>query len=410
MFAALFAACTPVDPGGSVAEPTDPCEVPGHICTWAGTPGLAILAPEGLTREKAGFYWPHDVVFTAEGDAYVPDFNNHRIQWIHPDGIVTTLSGSGWLGDGPQSISLYEGCWYGCDLRLSDWWHPGQLSFDPTIADVFWVASWHNHRVVRVDLVGKTMEWWAGAGVEGSRDGERDQALLTFPSSVVAADDSTLYVSDQGNHVIRRITTDGVVEVFAGAPGGPGYEGDGGPAGEARLRSTASWVGAPAARLVLDGNRLLIADTLNSVIRVIDLDTGIIDRFAGKFVSTGWAGQFNQLTGEMYEGELEGDPGHKGDGGDALDARFAWPRDLVVSPTGDIFVADSSNHCVRRIDPSGIVSTVAGQCTKSGFEGDEGPGTEALLHLPVGVSLDPAGNLYVADSNNQVIRRVARDW
>ena len=345
-------------PPSSEPPPGDPCEEGGNICTWAGTPGLAFLAPEGLHRTKTGFYWPHDVLFTPEGDAYVPDFNNHRIQWIHPDGIVTTLSGSGWLGDGPPDIGEYEGCWYGCDLGLSDWWHPGQMAADPSSSDVFWVASWHNHRVVRVDLVGQRMEWWGGAGEEGFREGERDQALFAFPSSVVVAPGGTQYVSDQGNHVIRRIGVDGIVEVFAGQPGGPGYEGDGGPAAEARIRSTAEWVGAPAGRMVLDGNRLLFADTLNSILRVIDLDTGIIDRFAGKFVSTGVMGQFNTVTGEVYEGELDGKPGHKGDGEDMLDARFSWPRDLVVAPAGDIFVADSSNHCVRRIDPSGEESGI----------------------------------------------------
>jgi DNA-binding beta-propeller fold protein YncE len=287
------------------------------------------------------------------------------------------------------------------------------MYLDPHTPDVFWAASWHNHRIVRVDMVGSTMEWSAGAGEAGYRNGAPEQVLLAFPSSVVVAEDGTQYVSDQGTHTIRKILPDGTVEHFAGVAGEPGYDGDGLLASDARLHSTAFWVGAPSARLMLDEDEglLYVVDTLNSLVRVIDLDTGIIDRFAGRFVSSGPAVLLNELYGTIYESEREGRPGHGGNGGDRLDARFGWPRDIARGPTGDFFIADSSNHCVRRIDASGIVSTVAGTCGEEGsYGGDEGPATEALLNLPVGVALDARGDLYVADANNHLIRRVKRDW
>jgi DNA-binding beta-propeller fold protein YncE len=402
---AALGACEPADDGSDTFE--NPCAVPGNVCTWAGLPGIGLLSEDGLFRTESGFYWPHDIVFMPSGEAYVPDFNNHRIRRIGTDGIVTTVSGSGWLGDGPPGV---DNCWYGCDLGLSDWWHPAQISLDPRFPDVLWVASWHNHRVVRIDLVGQRMEWYAGAGEAGARDGDPEQVLMSFPSSVVVADDGTEYVSDQGNHTIRKITPDGTVETIAGLAGEPGYAGDGGPAVLARLRTNDLWVGAPAAHLLLDGHRLFVNDTLNSIIRVIDLDTGVIDRFAGTFQSSGYGLEYNELTGQPYNGEYEGLAGYAGDGGDALDAEFAWPRDLAKGPSGDLFVADSSNHCVRRIDRDGFVSTVAGVCGELGFSGDEGPATEANFHLPVGVEVDADGNLYIADANNHVIRRVARDW
>jgi DNA-binding beta-propeller fold protein YncE len=349
-------------------------------------------------------------LFLPSGDTLVTDFNNHRIRRIAPDGIVTTVSGSGWLGDGPPGVSA---CWFGCDLEKSDWWHPSQMFLDPHTPDVFWAASWHNHRIVRVDLLNHSMEWATGAGEPGYRNGEPEQVLLAFPSSVVVARDGTQYVSDQGTHTIRKILPDGVVEHFAGTAGEPGYDGDGGPAAEARLHSTAFWVGAPSARLLLDEDEgvLYVVDTLNSIVRVIDLDTGVIDRFAGKFVSNGTSFMVNELNGTIYESAPEGRPGHAGDGKDRLEARLGWPRDIAPGPSGDFFIADSSNHCVRRIDADGIVSTVAGECGDDGlYGGDGGPAVEAQFNLPVGLALDTRGDLYVADANNHVIRRVKRNW
>jgi DNA-binding beta-propeller fold protein YncE len=227
---------------------------------------------------------------------------------------------------------------------------------------------------------------------------------------VVAAPDGSQYFSDQFNHTIRRIRPGGVVETIAGAAGEPSYAGDGGLAADARLRTTGPGVGGAASRLMLDGHLLYVADCMNSVIRVIDLDTGTIDRAAGEFRSDGVTQLFNEITGAPYTGERAGLDGYAGDGGDALDARFARPRDVAMGPSGDLFVADTGNHCVRRIDRNGIVSTVAGRCGVIGFAGDEGPATDAQFHLPSAVDLDAAGNLYIADTNNHVIRRVARDW
>lgn len=379
-WAALFGGC-------EAESAADPCGVPGNVCTWMGLPQMALASPVERDRLDVGLYWPLDLSFGPDGTGYVADFNNHRVLQVSPAGWVTLVTGTTFPGDGLHNGG---GCDAGCDALATEVWHPSQIVVDPVDPRVVYTVAWHDHRVVSTDLDASVTTWELGDGRERF---STDPVSLAFPSSMVIGDDGMWYVADQGNQVIRGFAPDGTSALIAGRPGVPGYAGDGGPAAEALLRGHADWVGGPTSKLVLRGRTLYAADSLNGVIRAIDLDAGTIDRVAGRFVEG------------ASEGSLQG---YEGDGGDALEAVFAGPRAVAFGPDGEMYVADSGNNCIRVVE-DGIVSTFAGRCgEEEAYAGDRGPALNASFAFPVGVVVDAAGDVYISDSNNQVIRRVVR--
>ena len=220
------------------------------------------------------------------------------------------------------------------------------------------------------------------------------QAHLNFPSGVAVDDSGNIYIADTWNQRIRRVDTSGIITTIAGTgefKESPtfyegrigGYSGDGGPAVGARLNF-------PRAVAVDGSGNLYIADDGNHLIRRVDTG-GIITTIAGTGEGTG--------EERYYQG------GYSGDGGAAVEARLYGPIDLAVDGAGNLYIADSSNHCIRRVDASGIITTVAG-VGNSGYSGDGGPAVDAQLRFPNGIDVDEAGNLYIADSGNDRIRQV----
>ena len=153
---------------------------------------------------------------------------------------------------------------------------------------------------------------------------------------------------------------------------------------------------------------LYFADTVNGVIRRIDLDAGTIHHLAGAYASAGEMEFIDPVTTKPYTADAGSIPGYSGDGGPAKDAVFNTPRDLALSEDGNLlYVADTKNNCVRVIDlVTEIVETFAGTCGVFGFDGDKGKATKALLSEPFGLEVGPDGYVYIADSLNHVIRRV----
>ena len=183
-----------------------------------------------------------------------------------------------------------------------------------------------------------------------------------------------MLVADSANHRIRRLdVVTGTLTTVAGTGPG-GFGGDGGPASAALLND-------PKAVLVGPRGEICIADSANDRVRLVD-PTGVITTVAGTGVA-----------------------GFSGDGGPATSAQVHAPRALALDAAGNLFLADDNNDRIRRIDPAGVITTVAGSGTL-GYDGDEGPATAAALNRPRGVAVDGAGNLYLADSGNHVIRMV----
>jgi len=241
------------------------------------------------------------------------------------------------------------------------------------LGNVF-IADTRNNRIRRVSAGGIIFtvagDGRAGFGGDG---GSAVAASLSGPFDVRVSPAGDLYIADTENHRIRRVTPEGVIATIAGT-GVPGFSGDGGPATSAALNTPYS------VALGAQGN-LYMTDSENHRIREISPD-GLIHTIAG--------------TGEM---------GYSGDGGPATSARLNSPQFVFVTRDNEIYVGDEHNHRIRKISPSGIIVTVAGN-GDAGFGGDGGPATEALFSDPECVWVLPSGGFLVADGDNQRIRYV----
>jgi uncharacterized protein (TIGR03437 family) len=220
-----------------------------------------------------------------------------------------------------------------------------------------------------------TIKVIAGTGTAGfsGGGGPAISAQLNAPAGLALDSAGNLYIADQGNNRVRKVTPAGIITSIAGN-GNPGVSGDGGLA-------TAAAIGA-AQHLAFDtAGNLYISQPNDNVVRVIS-PAGTINTFAGN-----------------------GKPGFAGDGGPAVNAMFSEPDGLGVDGVGNVYVADRQNDRIRKINPQGTITTVAGS-PKQGFSGDGGPATSATLSEPESVALASDGTLYIADTNNFRIRTV----
>lgn len=295
---------------------------------------------------------------------------------------------------------------------------PAAVAYDPN--GTLFIADERNHRIRRVSLDG-TITTIAGTGSPGfSGDGgPASQAKLNGPRGLAVDRSGNLLIADTANHVIRRIAPNGVISTVAGNNFN-GFRGDGSPAPTAMLDTPTAVAADP------NSNDYFIADTRNHRIRRVTA-TGLITTYAGTVTGAGFAGdgniavfaQLNQPSALAFDraGQLYiADSGNNrirridltGTITSVGDSNLASPRGLAVQADGGILVADTANHRIRRIDPNGTITTIAGTGLP-GFGGDGGPANDARLNFPAGLALDPAGNLLVADSANNRIRRLVAD-
>ncbi len=236
------------------------------------------------------------------------------------------------------------------------------------------ISMREHHIISRIDTKGM-MTKYAGTGSSGfsGEGGPALEAELNVPAGLAFDSEGNLYVADRENHRVRRIDSEGIITTIAGN-GTPGFSGDGGPATEARLN-------LPSGIAVDDEDNIYIADRSNNRIRVVHPD-GTIHTFAGTGVD-----------------------GYRGDAGPADQAQLSKPFGLALDDQGNLYIADRGNNRIRKINPEGIITTVAGD---GGFffMGDNGPAYQASIAGPTGVAVDEQGNLYIADRNNNRIRMV----
>jgi sugar lactone lactonase YvrE len=274
-------------------------------------------------------------------------------------GTITTAAGTGQSGSSPDGGPATQ-------TRLNA---PGGLAVDP--AGNLFIAEVHNSRVRKVSPEGII---------------STVAARLNVPQLMALDPAGNLFINERGANRMRKLSPAGVLTTVAGN-GRAGFSGDGGPATEARIQGPGGIAVDPA------GN-LFIADHNNHRIRKVSPD-GLITTVAG----SGPAGQGNGAS--------------TGDGGLATEARLNGPCGLTLDRSGNLFFAEAgevSGHVgggyrVRRVSPDGIITTVAGS-DAPGFSGDGGPASQARLNTPVGIAVDTEGNLFIADSNNHRIRKV----
>src|ERR1041385_2134294 len=252
--------------------------------------------------------------------------------------------------------------------------HPRGLAIDSTGS--VYISDTDNWRVRRVSPAG-IISSVAGNGSYGAA-GDGSMAISASFSDVtgIALDAAgTLYIADASNRRIRKVTPGGIVTTFAGT-GIEGSSGDGGLATNATLNRPVS------VTIDVAGN-LYICDSASHNIRRVSLASGIITRYAG----SGLAAFF-------------------GDGGQATGASLMFPLGVATDKSGNLYIADAGNNCIRRVSPGGVIATVAGNGNRAGFAGDGAAATVALLNIPSDVAVDGSGSLFIADSGNNRIRKV----
>jgi sugar lactone lactonase YvrE len=381
------------------------------VTTFAGTAGVSGVT-DG-TGSAALFLNPQGMTVDAADNLIVADTSNHTIRKISPTGVVTTLAGTG------ASSGSADGT--GAAARFS---HPQALAVD-SLGNIF-VADSNNHTIRKIDTSHVVTTFAGLAGASGTTDGTGSSARFDLPAGIVVDADDNLYVADSNNHSIRRITPAGVVTTVAGTPGSNGTT-DGSAA-------SASFYRPQQIAIDATGN-LYVADSQNQTIRVLS-SGGIVSTLAGTANTAGSADgngpaarfsrpfgvAVNRSSGVVYVSDtfnsgiraiatngdvttLAGGPARSGwVDATGTAARFASPRGLATDSSGNLFVADTSNHVVRKVDASGVVTTFVGSGSSTGSS--DGTGTAALFAGPYSVSVDAANNLYVADSGNNAIRMV----
>ncbi len=268
--------------------------------------------------------------------------------------IVSTLAGTGVSGD------------VNGDVSVAQFSYPAGLAIDSQ--DNIYLSEYYSNKIKKITPSGN-VSIFVGSDVAGDADGTGSAALFRTPRGLVVDSNDNLYVVDTGNNKIKKVTPAGVVTTFAGSGQQGKLDGSG---------TSASFNNPRGITIDKQGN-LYVADSSNYLVRKIT-PAGDVTTFAGSGVS----------------GNIDGT---------ATQAQFAFPRDLVVDNDGNVYVSDYGNHNIRKITPAGNVTTFAG----SGVAGNtDGLGSAAQFNGPIGIAIDRKGDLYVADTNNHSIRKLTK--
>ena len=332
----------------------------GVISTVAGN-GTGGYSGDGAAAASAKLNGPSGVVVDGSGNIYIADGGNNVIRKVSTSGDISTVAGNGTLGYSGDGGAATSAQFITIDVAVDG-------SGNIYIVD-------NNNNVIRKVSTSGVISTVAGNGTGGySGDGAAaTSAKLQYPTGVAVDGSGNIYIADFNNNRIRKVSTSGVISTVAGN-GTAGYSGDGGAATSAQLFQ-------PFGVAVDGSGNIYIAEQGNNVIRKVST-SGIISTVAGN-----------------------GTAGYSGDGAAATSAQLNIPHGVAVDGSGNIYIVDLNNQVIRKVNTSGTISTVAGNGSP-GYSGDGGAATSAQLNVPFGVAVDGSGNIYIADKNNFVLRKV----
>ena len=339
----------------------------GTVTTVAGvgmmpSNGHADATGPGAKATDARFSLPNKLIVDGSGNIFIADTSNHTIRKISSSGVVTTLAGSPGLRGSTDGI--------GSAARFD---YPTGLALDSSGNNLY-VADMLNDAIRRVVIASGQVTTMAGApGVTGSVDGIGTSARFNRPRSLTVDGSGNVFVADTSNSTIRKIAPDSTVTTFAGVAGSQGSV-DG--TGTAALFSFPSGLATDSAGNIYD------AEAGSNTIRKIT-PAGVVTTVAGLALASGSIDDVGSA------------------------ARFNSPQDVTVDSAGNIYVADTDSCTIRKVTSAGVVTTIAGTSRLKGST--DSKGVQALFNFPTGVSVDRNGNLFVADTSNNTVRKIAPD-
>ena len=325
----------------------------------AGT-GVQGFSGDGGPAVDAQLAVPSAVFVDVDGNITIADTSNDRVRLVESDGTIRTLAGTGdraSTGDGGPAT----------EAALNS---PTALFVDGD-GNIF-VAEWTGHRIRKISPSG-TITTAVGVGAHGFQGdgGLSTESNIWSPSAIYVDGQRNLYIAEWGNNRIRKVTAGGTVTTLAGT-GIAGFTGEGGPATDARINN-------PNGIFVDTSGNVYFSDLGNQRVRRITTD-----------------GRIETVVGD-------GTPGFSGDGGPATDASISNPAGLFLDAAGNLYLVDSGNGRIRRIDPSGTITTVVGGAV-SEPDAAMSP-TDLALKGPTSLFVDAAGDLFVAEGSGHRVRR-----
>lgn len=335
---------------GSIAVSGTPYVSGGVVSTFAGT----IPATNGLVNANgtsAKFYNPRGVAVDPSGNVYVNDSNNNVIRKVSPTADATTFAGQATAG-------LVNGTGAAAQFKYPE------VGIATDSSGNIYIGDYSNNAIRKITPAG-VVTTLAGQATAGFLDGIGTAAKFNTPEGIGVDSNGNLYMADNMNNAIRKITPAGVVTTFAGQA----------TAGYTDANGTAAQFNRPFGVAVDSSNNVYVADTNNNAIRKIT-QAGDVTTFAGQATSG-----FVNATGTA--------------------AKFWGLVDIAIDQWGTMYVADTGNEAIRKITPGGVVTTLAGQ-TSAGYT--NATGTAAQFWFPRGIAVDANGYVYVADTGNSCIR------
>ncbi|MBI4325200.1 MAG: hypothetical protein HY674_08035 [Chloroflexi bacterium] len=328
---------------------------PVRAYTFITLAGSTNAGSQNGTGGAAQFNFETGVASDKAGNVYVADTYNSMIRKISPDGVVTTVAG---LAGSPGSAN-------GVGSAARFLW-PNGVAVEN--GGTVYVADTYNSTIRKITPAGSVSTLAGAAGVAGFSDGLGDAARFNRPSGVAVDGNGVLYVADSGNNSIRRIAPGGLVGTLAGWTN----------AGYADGVGTNALLNGPGGVGVDGMGNVFVADTGNNTVRRIGTN-GVVSTLAGLAGSAGRAD------------------------GAGTNAQFNGLAAVAVDAAGNLYVADTYSYTIRRVASDGTVTTIAGAPGQYGYR--NGAGTNALFGFASGIALDGSGNVYVADTDNNVIRK-----
>jgi sugar lactone lactonase YvrE len=440
----------------------------GVVTTLAGRPGD--YGSDDGAATTARFSGPTGVALDAVGNLYVADAYNSTVRKITPAGVVSTLAGTAGQSGSADGVGAAARFSYPTGLAVDAAGNLFVTDAMDEGAGFGMPSYWGNSTIRRITPAGAVTTLAGVAGESGDRDGSGGEARFFLfgqsvvrPNGIVTAGDGALLVADNGNHTIRRVTPGGVVSTWAGAAHrwgnvdgvgeaarfsgayGPALDAEGnvyvadagsqgvrritpggvvstlavpGPAAAPDSTFPLSW---PRGVAVAPDGAVIVADTGNDAIRRIGPDGAVttlagqqwacghvdgparearfcsptdvaVDRAGNIYVADGANLAIRRISPQGFVTTLA-----QGD-------RVGYAQDIAVDVAGNVYAADSDSHCIRKVSPAGAASVLAGRCGAEGYV--DGLAGQARFHYPLGVAVDDEGNVYVADSANNAVRKI----